>query len=133
MCQVKLSRCSNRIRLSQQCLGRRGQGPAASHDVFFGGVLGNIMTDSADTRNEEHAGREVVGENLSVVAGTAGHADPLAGGIGFGCCSQALLYGRVHGGGFTPGGYGCQIDLHGPLFVGFLHDSFDLRLQGIKN
>ncbi len=87
---------SYRIRLPQQCLGRRGQGPTASHNVFFGRVLGNIVTDTTDARNEQPAGREALGENLGVVAGTAGHADPSAGGVGLGCRSQVLLYRPIH-------------------------------------
>ena len=80
------------------------------------------MTDSADARNEQHAGRETPGENLSIMAGTAGHTDPIVGCVNLGCRSQSLLDGLVHGGGFNPGEYGFQADLHRSLLMGFLYD-----------
>ena len=117
----------------QQCLGGCRQGPAASDDVFFGRVFSDIMADTTDTWNKQHAGREALGENLGVVAGTAGHADPPAGGMGLSSRSQALLYSLVHAGGFAPGGYAHQVDVDRTLFVGFFYDSSCFRLEGIED
>ena len=117
----------------QQIFGGRCQGPAASDDVRFSRVLSDIVTDPTDTRNEQHAGREALGEDLGIMAGTAGHADPTARGVDLSGRSQTLLNGFVHDGGLLPGKHGFQIDLDRPVVMGFFHDLHGFRFQAIED
>ena len=54
---------------------------AAEHDVFVAAVLGEVVTDAADRRNEQHRRRDALRDDARIVERAARHALPLAGRV----------------------------------------------------
>src|SRR5207244_5473167 len=55
-------------RRAQDALGGVSKDLGAEHDVFLIGVLGPVMADAAEARDEHHHGRHAVGQDRRVVA-----------------------------------------------------------------
>jgi hypothetical protein len=57
----------------EKCLGCICEHATSQNDVVVRGVLGPVMGNAANARDEQHAGRQMAREVLCIVTGTARH------------------------------------------------------------